>query len=57
MITKFDVRYASYPEDSKRCDTQELCHHISEPILENGAKGLAPFLMCYTELLQLEKEN
>ena len=39
------------PENNRRRDgTYE--YYISEPIVENDAKGLAPFLMCYTELLQ-----
>ena len=42
MITKFNVRYARCLEDSRRCDTQELRNHISEPIVENGAKDLVP---------------
>lgn len=38
------------PENNRRRDgTYE--YYISEPIVENDAKGLAPFLMCYTELL------
>ena len=42
------------PENNRRRDgTYE--YYISEPIVENDAKGLAPFLMCYTELLQAEK--
>ena len=42
------------PENNRRRDgTYE--YYISEPIVENDAKGLAPFLMCYTELLQAKK--
>ena len=38
------------PENNRRRDgTYE--YYISEPIVENDAKGLAPFLMAYTELL------
>lgn len=38
------------PQNNRRRDgTYE--YYISEPIVENDAKGLAPFLMCYTELL------
>ena len=38
------------PENNRRRDgTYE--YYISEPIVENDAKGLAPFLMTYTELL------
>lgn len=44
------------PENNRRRDGSYE-YYISEPIVENDAKGLAPFLMCYTELLQLEKEN
>ncbi len=37
------------PEDNRRRDgTYE--YYISEPVVENDAKGLAPFLLCYTEL-------
>ena len=44
------------PENNRRRDgTYE--YYISEPIVENDAKGLAPFLMCYTELLLSEKED
>ena len=43
------------PENNRRRDgTYE--YYISEPIVENDAKGLAPFLMCYTELLQSDLE-
>ena len=44
------------PENNRRRDGSYE-YYISEPVVENDAKGLAPFLMCYTELLQLEKEN
>ena len=38
------------PENNRRRDgTYE--YYISEPVVENDAKGLAPFLMCYTEML------
>ena len=44
------------PENNRRRDgTYE--YYISEPIVENDAKGLAPFLMCYTELLLSKKEE
>ena len=42
------------PENNRRRDGSYE-YYISEPVVENDAKGLAPFLMCYTELLQLEK--
>ncbi len=40
------------PESNRRRDGSYE-YYISEPIVENDAKGLAPFLMTYTELLQL----
>ena len=44
------------PENNRRRDgTYE--YYISEPIVENDAKGLAPFLMTYTELLLSKKEE
>ncbi len=39
------------PEDNRRRDGSYE-YYISEPVVENDAKGLAPFLMCYTETLQ-----
>lgn len=44
------------PENNRRRDGSYE-YYISEPVVENDAKGLAPFLMCYTEMLILEKEN
>ena len=38
------------PENNRRRDGS-YGYYISEPVVENDAKGLAPFLMCYTELL------
>lgn len=44
------------PQNNRRRDgTYE--YYISEPVVENDAKGLAPFLMCYTELLMSKKEE
>ena len=44
------------PENNRRRDgTYE--YYISEPVVENDAKGLAPFLMCYTELLLSNEEE
>lgn len=43
------------PENNRRRDGSYE-YYISEPVVENDAKGLAPFLMCYTELLQSNKE-
>ncbi len=44
------------PENNRRRDGSYE-YYISEPIVENDAKGLAPFLMCYTERLLAKKEN
>ena len=44
------------PESNRRRDGSYE-YYISEPVVENDAKGLAPFLMCYTELLQSEQEE
>ncbi len=38
------------PENNRRRDGSYE-YYISEPIVENDAKGLAPFLMTYTEIL------
>ncbi|MBR5206962.1 MAG: glycoside hydrolase family 88 protein, partial [Erysipelotrichaceae bacterium] len=27
-------------------------YYISEPVVENDAKGVAPFILCYTEVLR-----
>ncbi len=43
------------PESNRRRDGSYE-YYISEPIVENDAKGLAPFLMCYTELLQSKQD-
>ncbi|MDO4960528.1 MAG: glycoside hydrolase family 88 protein [Eubacteriales bacterium] len=42
------------PENNRRRDGSYE-YYMSEPIVENDAKGVAPFLMCYTELLLAEK--
>jgi unsaturated rhamnogalacturonyl hydrolase len=40
------------PEGNTRRDgTFE--YYVSEPVVENDAKGVAPFLMCYTEIMRL----
>ncbi|MDD6051696.1 MAG: glycoside hydrolase family 88 protein [Clostridiales bacterium] len=44
------------PENNRRRDGSYE-YYISEPIVENDAKGLAPFLMCYTELLMAGKAD
>ena len=43
------------PENNRRRDGSYE-YYISEPIVENDAKGLAPFLMCYTELIRTKEE-
>lgn len=41
------------PENNPRRDgTYE--YYISEPIVENDAKGVAPFILCYTEIMEIE---
>ena len=42
------------PENNRRRDGSYE-YYISEPIVENDAKGVAPFILCYTEILN--KEN
>ncbi len=39
------------PENNRRRDGSYE-YYVSEPVVANDAKGLAPFLMCYTELLR-----
>lgn len=40
------------PENNRRRDgTYE--YYISEPVVKNDAKGVAPFVMCYTEVLRV----
>ena len=42
------------PEDNRRRDgTFE--YYISEPVVKDDAKGVAPFLLCYTEVKRLPK--
>ncbi len=44
------------PEDNKRRDgTFE--YYISEPVVENDAKGVAPFVLCYTEVKRLTEAS
>ena len=39
------------PENNRRRDgTYE--YYISEPVVDNDAKGVAPFLLCYTEVMR-----
>lgn len=37
------------PEDNRRRDGS-LAYYLSEPVVQNEAKGIAPLLMCYTEM-------
>lgn len=43
------------PENNRRRDGS-FEYYISEPVVENDAKGLGPFLLCYTEILQSNLE-
>ncbi len=40
------------PETNRRRDGS-YAYYISEPVVKNDAKGVAPFLLCFTEMLQL----
>jgi unsaturated rhamnogalacturonyl hydrolase len=40
------------PEDNRRRDGS-YAYYISEPVVRNDAKGVAPFLLCYTEVKRL----
>lgn len=40
------------PEKDHRRDGT-YAYYISEPVVQNDAKGVAPFIMCYTEVLRL----
>lgn len=42
------------PESNRRRDGSYE-YYISEPVVENDAKGVAPFLLCYTEIKRLAK--
>lgn len=39
------------PENNTRRDGS-FEYYISEPVVENDAKGVAPFILCYTEILR-----
>ena len=44
------------PENNLRRDgTYE--YYMSEPVVENDAKGVGPFIMAYTEVKRVESEN
>ena len=40
------------PDNNRRRDGSYE-YYISEPVVENDAKGVAPFLLCYTEILRM----
>lgn len=40
------------PEDNRRRDGSYE-YYISEPVVDNDAKGVAPFVLCYTEVKRL----
>ena len=40
------------PEDNRRRDGT-YAYYISEPVVHSDAKGVAPFLLCYTEIKRL----
>ncbi|MBR5111484.1 MAG: glycoside hydrolase family 88 protein [Clostridia bacterium] len=40
------------PENNRRRDGT-YAYYISEPVVKNDAKGVAPFLLCYTEIKRL----
>ena len=39
------------PENNRRRDGSYE-YYISEPVVENDAKGVAPFILCYTEIMR-----
>lgn len=39
------------PENNRRRDGS-FAYYISEPVVANDAKGVAPFVLCYTEMLR-----
>lgn len=41
------------PDNNRRRDGSYE-YYISEPVVENDAKGVAPFLLCYTEILRMK---
>ena len=42
------------PENNRRRDGSYE-YYVSEPVVENDAKGVAPFLLCYTEIKRLNQ--
>ncbi len=43
--------------DNKRWRDGSYEYYLSEPVVENDAKGVAPFLLCYTEIMRLQDPN
>ena len=43
------------PENNRRRDGS-FEYYISEPVVANDAKGVAPFVLCYTEMLRAGKQ-
>lgn len=41
------------PEGNRRRDGSYE-YYISEPVVDNDAKGVAPFVLCYTEIMRME---
>ena len=37
------------PENNRRRDGKPA-YYLSEPVFSNDAKGVAPFILCYTEM-------
>ena len=44
------------PQTDRRRDGT-YAYYISEPVVSNDAKGVAPLVMCYTEILRLIREE
>ncbi len=44
------------PETNRRRDGT-YAYYLSEPVVKNDAKGVAPFLMCYTEIMLLPNQG
>lgn len=42
------------PEDNRRRDGSYE-YYVSEPVVNNDAKGVAPFVLCYTEVKRMDK--
>lgn len=42
------------PEDNRRRDGS-FAYYISEPVVDNDAKGVAPFVLCYTQIKRLAR--